>query len=58
MATLVKKSRQRRVLEVLEKQLVLGTKTLKGTLSDKVELTDHDRKRISKEIELLKSKIA
>jgi hypothetical protein len=54
MATLAKKSRQRRVLEVLEKQLVLGTKTEKGTLSDKVELTEHDRKRINKEIENLK----
>jgi len=50
----MKKSRQKRVLEVLEKQLVLGTKTQKGTLSDKVELTEHDKKRIQKEIGILK----
>jgi NAD(P)H-dependent FMN reductase len=57
MATVAKRSRQQRVLEVLEKQLKNGVKTEKGTRDVKVPLTDFDKKRINKEIETLKTKI-
>ena len=57
MATAAKRSRQQRVLEMLEKQLKNGVKTEKGTLDVKVPLTDSDVKRIVKEIENLKTKV-
>ena len=57
MATVAKRSRQQRVLEMLEKQLKNGVKTEKGTRDVKVPLTDFDKKRINKEIETLKTKI-
>lgn len=56
MATIAKKSRQSRVLEMLEKQLKSGVKTKKKTTDVKVPLTDADIKRINKEIEILKSR--
>ena len=55
MATASKRSRQARVLEVLEKQLKSGVKTEKKTTDVKVPLTEHDIKRINKEIEILKA---
>jgi hypothetical protein len=57
MATVAKRSRQQRVLEMLEKQLKNGLKTEKGTQDVKVPLTDSDKKRINKEIETLKTKV-
>lgn len=56
MATTAKKSRQARVLQVLEKQLKSGVKTKKKTTDVKIPLTDSDIKRINKEIEILKTK--
>ena len=44
------------VLERLENQLESGTKTQKKT-SKIVSLTESDKKRISKEVEVLKTKI-
>jgi hypothetical protein len=49
----MKKNRIRKALERLEKQLVSKTKTEKKT-GKKVSLTEHDVKRIEKEIEILK----
>jgi hypothetical protein len=57
MATAAKRSRQQRVLEVLEKQLKNGVKTEKGTMNTKIPLTDSDKKRIEKEINNLKTKV-
>ena len=57
MATVAKRSRQQRVLEMLEKQLKNGVKTEKGTMSTKIPLTDFDKKRIEKEINILKIKV-
>lgn len=57
MATVAKRSRQQRVLEMLEKQLKNGVKTEKGTRDVKVSLTDSDIKRINKEIDNLKTKV-
>jgi hypothetical protein len=57
MATLAKRSRQQRVLEMLEKQLKNGVKTEKGTRDVKIPLTDSDVKRINKEIDNLKTKV-
>jgi NAD(P)H-dependent FMN reductase len=53
MATAAKRSRQSRVLVMLEKQLKSGVKTQKKTTDVKVPLTDSDIKRIKKEIEIL-----
>ena len=57
MATAAKKSRQQRVLALLEKQLKNGVKTQKGTYDVKIPLTDSDVKRINKEIDILKTKV-
>jgi len=57
MATVAKRSRQQRVLEMLEKQLKNGVKTEKGTRDVKIPLTDSDVKRINKEIDTLKTKV-
>jgi NAD(P)H-dependent FMN reductase len=57
MATIAQKSRKARVLEMLEKQLNSGVKTQKKTRDVKVPLTDSDKKRINKEIEILKGRI-
>jgi hypothetical protein len=56
MATAAKRSRQSRVIEMLEKQLKSGVKTQKKTTDVKVPLNDSDIKRINKEIEVLKSR--
>ncbi len=56
MATVAKKSRQARVLKMLENQLKSGEKTQKKTSDVKVPLTENDKKRINKEIEILKSR--
>jgi hypothetical protein len=56
MATLAQKSRQARALAMLEAQLKSGVKTQKGTSDVKIALTDADRKRINKEIDILKAK--
>jgi hypothetical protein len=53
MATAAKRSRQSRVLVMLEKQLKSGVKTQKKTTDVKVPLTETDIKRIKKEIEIL-----
>jgi hypothetical protein len=42
---------------MLETQLKSGVKTEKGTYDVKLPLTDSDRRRIEKEIEILKSKL-
>ena len=57
MATVQKRSRQSRVLSMLEAQLKSGVKTEKKTYDVKIPLTESDRRRIEKEIELLKSKL-
>jgi NAD(P)H-dependent FMN reductase len=57
MATVQKRSRQSRALDMLEAQLKSGVKTEKKTMDVKVPLTDSDRKRIEKEIDILKSKL-
>jgi len=56
MATLAQKSRQGRALSMLEGQLKSGVKTQKKTRDVKIALTDADRKRINKEIDILKAK--
>ena len=56
MATIAKKSRQRNVIVMLEKQLKSGVKTQKKTTDVKVPLSDSDIKRINKELETLKSR--
>ena len=53
MATAAKRSRQSRVITMLEKQLKSGVKTQKKTTDVKVPLTDSDIKRINKEIDIL-----
>lgn len=53
MATAAKRSRQSRVLVMLEKQLKSGVKTQKKTTDVKVPLTEADIKRIKKAIEIL-----
>jgi NAD(P)H-dependent FMN reductase len=57
MATVQKRSRQSRALDMLEAQLKSGVKTEKKTKDVKVPLTDSDRRRIEKEMEVLKSKL-
>jgi len=57
MATIAKKSRQARALNVLEQQLKNGVKTQKKTTNTKIPLTDADVKRINKEIEVLKTRV-
>ena len=57
MATVQKRSRQSRALDMLEAQLKSGVKTEKKTKDVKVLLTDSDKRRIEKEMEVLKSKL-
>ena len=57
MATVAKRSRQSRVLNMLEAQLKSGVKTEKKTKDVKVPLTDSDKRRIEKDMEVLKSKL-
>lgn len=57
MATVQKRSRQSRALDMLEAQLKSGVKTEKKTKDVKVPLTDSDRRRIEKEMGVLKSKL-
>jgi len=57
MATVQKRSRQSRALDMLEAQLKSGVKTEKKTKDVKVPLTESDRRRLEKEIEILKSKL-
>lgn len=60
MATVQKQSRQRRVLESLEKQLKSGLRSEKidgKTTGNKVPLTEQDVKRIKKEIEILSKSV-
>ena len=57
MATVQKRSRQSRVLDMLQKQLKSGVKTEKRTFDKKVPLTDKDKTRIEKEIQTLKDKL-
>jgi len=49
-----KDNRQASALARLESQLVSGTKTAKGSTEKKVNLTEADKNRISKEINILK----
>lgn len=56
------KARRKATLERLEKQLVDGTKPNRGTTQEKkdtprIPITEKDRKRIEKEIEVLKTRI-
>jgi hypothetical protein len=57
MATVQKRSRQSRVLSMLEYQLKSGVKTQKKTRDVKVPLTDSDKRRIEKEMGILQSKV-
>lgn len=57
MATVQKRSRQQRALAMLEIQLKSGVKTQKKTMDVKIPLTESDKKRIQKEIDLLKSRL-
>lgn len=57
MATAAKRSRQSRVITMLEKQLKSGVKTQKKTTDVKVPLTDSDIKRINKELEILNKSV-
>ena len=57
MATVQKRSRQTRALEVLQSQLKSGVKTEKSTFDKKVPLTDSDKNRIEKEIQRLKDRL-
>jgi NAD(P)H-dependent FMN reductase len=57
MATVQKRSRQSRALDMLEAQLKSGVKTEKKTKDVKVPLTESDKRRIEKEMEVLKSKL-
>lgn len=57
MATLPQKIRKSRVLEMLTKQLATGSKTQKKTTDVKVPLTDFDKRRIEKEIEILSKRV-
>jgi NAD(P)H-dependent FMN reductase len=57
MATVQKRSRQSRALDMLEAQLKSGVKTEKKTKDVKVPLTDSDRRRIEKEMEILKASL-
>ena len=57
MATVQKRSRQSRALDMLEAQLKSGVKTEKKTKDVKIPLTESDRRRLEKEIEILKSKL-
>jgi len=57
MSTVQKRLRQARALKMLEAQLKSGVKTEKKTIDAKIPLTESDKVRIGKEIELLKSRI-
>jgi hypothetical protein len=57
MATAAKRSRQSRVITMLEKQLKSGVKTQKKTTDVKVPLTETDIKRINKEIDILTKRV-
>ena len=57
MATAAKRSRQSRVLSMLEYQLKSGVKTQKKTRDVKVPLTDSDKRRIEKEMGILQSRV-
>lgn len=57
MATVQKRSRQARALDMLEAQLKSGVKTEKKTKDVKIPLTESDRRRLEKEIAILKSKL-
>lgn len=57
MATAAKRSRQSRVITMLEKQLKSGVKTKKKTTDVKVPLTDSDVKRINNELEILNKRV-
>jgi len=57
MATVQQRSRQSRVLSMLEYQLKSGVKTQKKTRDVKVPLTDSDKRRIEKEMGILQSKV-
>lgn len=52
-----RKNRQKNALDYLEKQFKSGKKTQKKTLNKKVNLTEKDKKRIEKEIEILDKKL-
>lgn len=49
-----KHQRRQRALSRLENQLKKGKKTVKGSFTDQVELSDKDIKRINKEIQILR----
>ena len=56
MATVQKQSRRKRALTMLETQLKSGVKTEKvdgKTTGNKVPLSEHDTKRLKKEIDIL-----
>lgn len=60
MATVQKQSRQRRVLESLEKQLKSGLRAEKidgKTTGKKVPMSEQDIKRIKKEIDILSKSV-
>lgn len=54
---LTRSLRQERALRRLQEQLASGVKTKKGTISEKVPLTESDKRRITREIESLKARM-
>jgi len=50
--------RRHGVVTRLRTQLDVGTKTKKGTVDVKIPLTETDKKRIHKEIDILKTKMS
>lgn len=52
-----KHTKRELVIDFLQKQLNLKTKTVKKTFDNKMPLSDSDIKRIEKEIEILKAKL-
>ena len=53
----MKLERKEKALGRLRKQLEDGVKTEKGSTNKKINLTEVDKKRISKEIEILSKRI-
>lgn len=53
MTTTKKLQRRKSALKRLKNQLESGVKTKKGTINTKVSLTEKDKDRIKKEIEIL-----
>jgi len=53
----MKNSRRRSALKLLTTQLESGFKTVKGSMTQKLALSDKDKARINREINILKLRI-